>query len=513
MKIHYLVLGLWTLLELFGLCYTASFDDFAFPDDSSVVYTYNRLKNELSFFNGDWEQGAGGAPLMPFDDSDMPMDSSSLISPLRLVNFEVKDVNSVHQSKNTVSLGGVLSIGISRNSTFISELYSNFHIRPGLSALKIVFEGIYIENEENGGENLPLLLQDDQIFLVLRYPQTFSLTKRAIQGKIRSLNGRESFQYFDEVHLSSQLGRYSRYKFSTEKLNSRTCDPYLLQDELMDDGVNMLNASEFCKILQRFSNEIYNIAPNWKFSGGYEYYGRLGPFLLRKEIKYVDWSYMNVKLMMQNVICEQETTENKTHNARVSAVLRAFPAVIQRNIAARRMVLSGTTLSVEGLWNSSAEQLCMVGCLGVVDSKLEGCDSQISIYFPCSLSSRQRSIILGSISSIRNEADAYFPILFGLEMHPSDLHYNYGWYSASYLSYKYSKTDLAGAFKERSWPSELITTFRRLFLTYPALENKEELFASLNLLSQRSLPGCLCIPVSCDMSIFQSLLFDLRFPH
>ncbi|XP_059636194.1 uncharacterized protein LOC132278419 [Cornus florida] len=540
MKIKLLVLGLWTLLELFGLSYTASFDDFAFSDDSSVVYTYNRfaeiekqcspflssaselkpddsrsyrLKNELSFFNGDWEQEAGGAPLMPFDDSDMPADSSSFVSPLKLVSFEVKDVNSVHQSKKVVSLSGVLSIGISRNSTYAPELFSSFYyMRPGLSALKIVFEGVYIETEENGGEHLlcllgistlpyydlvdvfqdmtdnfgshykrwPQLKQDDQIFLILHYPRTFSLTTRAIRGEMRSLNKRESFQYFDKVHISSQLGRYSKYQFITEKLKSRTCDPRPIQYELLEDGVNMLNASEFCKVLKYFSNEAYSIAPNWKFSGRYERHIRLGPFLLGKEIKSVDWT--NVKLMMQNIICEEETTDYKTGNARVSAVFRAF-ALMERHVVAMRRGLSGLTLSVEGIWNSSMGQLCMVGCIGAVDSGLEGCDSQISLYFPRSLSSRQRSIIYGSISSIENETNSYFPILFGLEMSPSNIRNNHEWYSSSYLSYSYAKTELAGAFRERSQPSKFIAIIRQYLLTYPALEDKEDSLASLNLLS------------------------------
>ncbi|GFY96291.1 hypothetical protein Acr_11g0005970 [Actinidia rufa] len=183
MKIQSLVLSVWTLLELFVLSHTAHFDDFGpFPDESSVDYTYTRfpeiemhcspflssasdlepndsrgyrLENELSFFNGDWEQETGGTSLMPFDDTD------------------------------------------------------------------VIWE--------------------------------------------------------DQVH---------------------------------------------------------NIEPNWKFSDKNEYPNRLGPFLLGKEINDIGWRYDIVKLIIQNVICEPETNDNKSESTRVSTLLRAFPASMDRDTAA-----------------------------------------------------------------------------------------------------------------------------------------------------------------------------------
>ncbi|KAK2967767.1 hypothetical protein RJ640_029663 [Escallonia rubra] len=542
MKIQPLLLGLWILPELFfGLCYTASFNDFAFPDDSSVVFTYNRspeiehqcrtflssplelklyddlgfqLKNELSFFNGDWEQEIGGAPIVPFDDSDMPMDSSSLTSPWRLVSFEVKDVNPVHLSQNTVSLRGVLTIGISRNSTFLSDSASNFHMRPGMSALRVDFEGVYIEREENGGERLacllgnstlpirrdddhvsnmennfdmtykrePQLMQNDQILLVLRYPKVFNLTQRAIRGEMRSLTERGNFEYFDNIYISAQLGGHTNYQFSSEQLMSKTCDTTPLEDEMVEDSVNMFESSEICHVLKRFTKEFYSIAPNLKLSGSGrdDHSNRLGPFLLGRDIKAVDRSYKNFRLVMQNVRCEQENLENKSSDARVSAVLRLYPATMDGYVAAVRSGLSGMTLSVEGTWNSSKGQLCMVGCLGVLGS---GYDSRITMYFPRSLSNKQRSIISGSITSIKTGIDSDPPILFGAVMRFPNLWFDHSWYCKSFLSYNYSMTALASAFKERSQPSKLITTVRQLLLTYPAMEDREELIGRLDFLA------------------------------
>ncbi|KAF5935076.1 hypothetical protein HYC85_026205 [Camellia sinensis] len=70
-------------------------------NNPSSAYTYHRfteIENHCNLFlslafelkpddsRGHRLKNAGGAPLMPFDDSDMPWDSSSLISPLKLLS-------------------------------------------------------------------------------------------------------------------------------------------------------------------------------------------------------------------------------------------------------------------------------------------------------------------------------------------------------------------------------------------------------------------------------------------
>ncbi|KAJ4708358.1 DUF2921 family protein [Melia azedarach] len=453
-----LLLVLWIAV---GLCFffnfTVSFDDERYDslaDDPSILHTYNRfaeieqhcnpfqssasdlkpddtrgyrLKNELNFFNGDWKQENGGRRLMPFDDSDFPANNSSLNNPLKLANFDVVDVNAVHRWKNVISLIGVLSMGITTNTSFGFDLRLKFNMMPGLSVLSILFEGVYIESDENGGERLlcllgnstlpynkwtndplnlakgywsnhdhkPRLLQDDQILLILQLPQTFNLTRRAILGEMRSLNDRASLKYFDKIQMTSQLGHYSKHQFSSELLNSITCSPYVYQEELMEDGA--------------------------------------------------------IKIFI--------------------------------SMPPTRTGLSGMTLSAEGIWNPSSGQLCMVGCLGMVDSGLGECNSQISLYFPRAYSIKQRSMIYGSISSINDEKDSFLPILFDAVVRPGMLKQNYIRYVTSYPSYNYSKIDQVDTLRKRKPPTKFLTIIKHSLLKYPILEDQEELFVSLNSLS------------------------------
>ncbi|KAF6144902.1 hypothetical protein GIB67_041488 [Kingdonia uniflora] len=90
------------------------------PDDNRVF----RIKNELSFVNGDWEQENNGAPLIPFDDRDTPKEKNS-------------------------------------NGSFAGKPYEGspqFQMWPGSSALIILFQGVYVESDENGGERVMCLL-------------------------------------------------------------------------------------------------------------------------------------------------------------------------------------------------------------------------------------------------------------------------------------------------------------------------------------------------------------------
>nr|KYP37947.1 hypothetical protein KK1_040838 [Cajanus cajan] len=212
--------------------------------------------------------------------------------PLQLVSFQVQDINVVHHLENaSVNVGGILSIGVSRNTTFFPSLHSpSFTMMPGFSILTIVFEGVYFESEDrllcllgnaalpisdphveywditnshwSGFSHQPRLLQDDQILLVLRYPQTFNLTSRAIKGEIRSLNKHGSLKYFDNVHISSQLSRYSTYHFSPELMPRPCDDKHFCQGEWALNDALTFSGSEFCKTLRSIS-EPFNVIPNY----------------------------------------------------------------------------------------------------------------------------------------------------------------------------------------------------------------------------------------------------------
>ncbi|KAL1289462.1 hypothetical protein HN51_057574 [Arachis hypogaea] len=430
----------------------------------------NRIKRELSFTYGDWEQENGHTTLMPFDQSNGFEHSLAL----KLVSFKVMDTSSIQHFENTVSLGGIMSIGISgQGSYFPTKSSSSFTMRPGLSLLRIAFEGVYLQSNdhENGKEHLmcllgnttlPIpepfnydwndmfldysLLQDEQILLVLRYPQTFNLTRRSIRGEMRSLHQEGSLAYFDNVHISSQLNRHAVYQFSSES-KSRSCDPYPYELDFAAYGANSFNnGSDFCSFLQKVAQR---------------------PFYL--------FGVENFRLLFQYLICEEETDSNNVQSARVSAVLRAFPASMSLDTVKSRTGLSNQTLSAEGSWNSLTGKLCMIGCHGVVDPGLNSkeCNYQISFHFPSILSIKQRSLMLGTIHSNSNndESNIFFPFLHSLRR-PTYLK-GLGLHNTPY--YNYSKVELAAAIKSKNQHSKLFTLFKKLFFKYPTLVDGDDI--------------------------------------
>ncbi|OVA06532.1 Protein of unknown function DUF2921 [Macleaya cordata] len=480
------------------------------PDDNRVY----RIKNELSFTNGDWGQEADGAPLIPFDDRDMPYNSSNLQSPLKLVSFWVTDIDPDHRSKNSVSVSGLLYLGITRNGSFAYKPYERspqFQIWPGHSQLMIFFQGVYIESEEKGGERLLCLLgssmlpsrqpdstdpwewvkgysyqspllQDDQILLVLHYPKTFTLNSRAIRGEMKSLNQESNLKYFDKLYISSQFGATANYEFGSETLVSKACDPYPYQDNLMDNGIDVYKGSGFCGILERFTtSEALIVVPNWKCDNTDEYCRKLGPFVSGKEIQATEGGFKNVKLIMQDVRCEPKDEENNSSSARVSSVFRAVPPFENQFTAIERTGLSNLTLRAEGIWKSSSGQLCMIGCLGPMGNEEDTCKSRICLYVPLAFSISQRSIVFGSISSINNSTNSYFPLSFERVVRPSEL---WDQFSTSYLSYKYTKLESASAFLDRSEPFDFGAVIKKSFLSYPTLETEQTFLLSLSLLSE-----------------------------
>ncbi|KAG8487452.1 hypothetical protein CXB51_016218 [Gossypium anomalum] len=477
----------------------------------------SRLKNELSFYLGDWEQETDEAPLIQFDDNGNLESSQPPTSLFKLASFEVKDVNSIQQLQNTVSLGGVLSVGISKDWSFS---YGGIepNMNPGSSVVKIVFEGVYMEVEDDGEERLMCLvgsststlpctdtcdndvfwalqtgdvptynhrhirfLQDDQVLLVLRYPKIFNLTKRAIYGEMTSLNEQGGQRYFSKVHISSQLSGHSKYQFSSELVQSTTFDPPPYQDELMEDGVLMLTGREFCRVLHHEYREIcLSIAPNYRFNSSdkNQIHGKLGPFVLEKEMQATGISSLDeVKLIFQHVKCEQDT--NRTGSAKVTAVLRSVTKTSFQHLERLRTGLSGSTLAVEGIWNSSSGQLSMVGCQGTVDSGPKGCDYVISMYFPRSFSIKQRSFLFGTISNVKKDTGLDNPLYFNAMRGINTRDFT------KYLSYNYSMIKLVNAFERRTIPYQVLSIAKQWLFKYPALKDAEEPLAQLKRLTRK----------------------------
>ncbi|KAJ9190096.1 hypothetical protein P3X46_001328 [Hevea brasiliensis] len=483
------------------------------PEDNRV-YT---IKEDIFFVNGDWRQDAGKAPIIPYVDRESYRSNSSDVQkPLNLVSFWVTDVDHASRSKKSISVNGFLVMGITLDS-FGDRPYEGspqFQMWPGHTQLSIAFQGVYTESKKNGGEsvmcllgstmlpsresessdpwewvkdsnyNQPPLLQDDQILLVLHYPISFTLTNRVIKGEMRSLNSKSNLKYFDGVHILSQLSKLSNYEFGSEKFVSKACEPYPYEDSVANGGIDIYKGTGFCEILGQITGEgagPFTIVPHWRCNGTDDFCSKLGPFVSDKEIKATDGSFKGVELSMQNVKCEQMPAQGNVSSARVAAVFRAVPPVENQYIMAMRSGPSNMTVAAEGIWKSSSGQLCMVGCLGLVDTDGSSCNSRVCLYIPMSFSIKQRSIIIGSFSSTSKINASYFPLSFEKLVRPTEL-WNYFRNSRPY--YSYSKIEKAAIILEKNQPFSFQAVFKKSLLQFPKLEDTEAYITSLSLLAE-----------------------------
>ncbi|PSS07488.1 Alanine racemase, partial [Actinidia chinensis var. chinensis] len=333
-----------------------------------------------------------------------------------------------------------------------------------------------------GYTNQPPLLQDDQILLVLRYPKTLTLTNRAIRGSMKSLNPKSNIKYFDEVHISSGLGASAKYEFSSDKIVSKVCHSYPYEDRLMKGGFHIYKGLDFCLILERFTQgEAMIVLPSWQCNEADNFCSKLGPFGSDKEIKATNGSFKDVKLVLQDVQCEKELSRDNGDFLKVSAVFRAVSPCEKQFRAAQRTGLNNMTLSADGVWNSSSGQLCMVGCLGMVDVQGNGCNSRICLYLPLLFSIKQRSIIMGTISSIDKSARSYFPLSFEKLVRPAEM---WDQYTSANPYYSYSKSDSAIAVLEKNKPFNFGSVIKKSLLKFPKLEDTQAFLVSLSLLSE-----------------------------
>lgn len=471
------------------------------------------IKEELFFVNGDWEQDVGDSPILPFDDSELPSNSSR--APLHLVSFWITDVDWSHRSRKSVFMSGLLTMGITVNGMFSEKPYEGSHqfeIWPDHTRLSISFQGVYSESNQNGGErvlcllgntmlpsresddsnpwqwvknsnynkNQPPLLQDDRILLVLRYPRTFSLTHRVIQGRMMSLNPKSNAKHFDEVHIASQLGKAAHYEFGSEKIVAKSCNPYPYQDGFVNGSIEIYKGTGFCRILEESGGQAFTIVPNWRCNSTDDFCSRLGPFAVDKEIRASDGSFKGVKLYMQDIKCKQTSAQGMS-SARVAAVFRAVSPAENQYTAERRSRPSNMTLAAEGIWKSSSGQLCMVGCIGFGDSVGSECKSRICLYIPTSFSIKQRSIVLGSFFSLKTDKISFFPLAFEKLVQPTEL-WNY--FKTANPYYSYSKIDLAGVILEKNEPFSFRSVIKKSLLQFPKLEDAESYLVSLSGLSE-----------------------------
>ncbi|CAO2199242.1 unnamed protein product [Urochloa humidicola] len=463
----------------------------------------NALIPELTFIKGDWNQDAGGgAPLLPFDGTDAAAagDGKPAADPLQLASFTLTHVDVGRRGKTALNISGVLGVAVSRNGTGpeMSGQYVSPELKvwPGSTELKILFEGVYTENahgeavlcmvgkallprRDGGGEPWgwakntdsdnfqPPVTKDDGILLVIRYPTTLTLTTRAVRGELTSTRAKSEDAYFDAVHLLSQLGAYSNYKFgSSEKLVDKACTPQPYRDDILggDGGRGLYKGNSFCGILDRFTSEdVLAVVPNWRCNGTDATCRRLCPFETDKAVEETDGAFTGVGIVMQDVRCEPGGGES---SARVAAVFRAVPPWEHKYAAGKRSGLSGMTLSAEGVWQASTGQLCMVGCLGVGD---KACHSRVCLYVQTTFTATRRSITVGQITRIGSSGVEHFPLTMRRTVHPTELWSRFGVSGGAPLSmaYNYTKVTQAREFLHRSEPFDLGTVLAKSLLSYP----------------------------------------------
>ncbi|XP_071901131.1 uncharacterized protein [Coffea arabica] len=344
--------------------------------------------------------------------------------------------------------------------------YLMFHKSPGYSVLTIAFEGHYVESEDKGGQGLMCMLgnsvspfsesppdfstwslncgcknnrefspvKDDRIMLVLQYPQSFTLTSGTIVGDLRSLTRRSDPKYFDDISIVSRLSHQtydSSYQFISKKIVSKACNSNLYQHELSDKRGDVYHGNHFYRVLQNFASEKFDIAvENCNSSNICK---NLGPFVLGEKVESKDNIFHKFRLMMTDLRCILGDNISKLRAAKVSAFFRVISPLEDVYYSGAWSCISGMTISAEGTWNPSYGQLCMIGCVG-----------------------------------LENDINRYHD------------------YSRSYLSYKYSKIDLANDFWMRSKKFNIRTVVHDLIFKYPSTEDRDNLTLPSSLSSKLS---------------------------
>ncbi|KAJ6361575.1 hypothetical protein OIU78_002076 [Salix suchowensis] len=184
-------------------------------------------------------------------------------------------------------------------------------------------------------------------------------------------------------------------KDRSERLISESCAPYPYYDSLVNGrGIDFYKGTGFCEVLGMITEAgagSFTIVPNWRCNGA-------------------------------------------------AVVFRAVSPLENQYAVAMRSRFSNMAVVADGIRKSSTGQLYMAGCLGIVDSEGNTCNSRICLYIPLSFSIKQHGIIFGSFSGAGRINDSYFP---------SEM-WNYFRNSRPYFSY--SKIEKAGVILEINEP-------------------------------------------------------------
>ncbi|KAM0886887.1 hypothetical protein ACQ4PT_029412 [Festuca glaucescens] len=500
-----------------------------------------RLRRQLSFEKGDWRQDAGKAPLVPFDAGDASnKDTLRLPDPLSLAAFVVTHVDGgeEHRARAAVNVSGVLVLTVNQKSVvpdFGPQMFAaspEFNLSAGSIRLKIIFEGVYTERAKGSGEDdaervlcmvgsavlpkrsadsvdpwgwaknsggwssfQPPVTADNNILLVLRYPEKLTLTTREVLGQMGSTSSPSDASYFDTVQLRSALISSGAYNFRPEELAAGMGDALPWSDA--DNGASnrvrdVYKGSYPCPVLSRYGRhgQVITMLPGWHCNSttGASCHG-IGPFEMDREAD-ADVS-AGVRIILQDLQCQEQQGYNMAGAAgtsMVSMVLRALYPWEDRDTAMWRTGLSGKTLSAEGVWNASTGQACMVACRGAGRST---CDFRACIFFPTTLSITRMDTMLGLIYGVDAAGRVAQPPLlsFRQRIGPPRLWGDYTHDGKPLVPYKYNYTKVQQAVELRNrsgspfdWRKIIPQS---LHLSYPRIDDASDEMRSLSTLADR----------------------------
>eukprot|EP01018_Ginkgo_biloba_P002570 Gb_33729 [translate_table: standard] len=447
----------------------------------AAVMTYNpqrdlTIKNHLSFNSGHWRQDEGSAPLIPFP----IITNYSLEQPASIhgASFTIEDVDfGSGEDTKMANVTAYLCLFISTNASSAIAVNGNRSApleieRGSYFRLGIHFQGIYTESNKGervlcmwdssrneydslywfGRHSSPwrhlwrYLVKDGKFLLRLHYPARYSLmtNARVMRGQLRSLRAPSSSRYLDEIHISSKLDlRSLQYEFSSEAPVANACpDTYTISKKQPQKDLEAYKGQfqNDCELIRSLLvGWAVEGVPNWLCNGADEYCNRIGPFLdlggfNNSRISVDDWRCVDFN---------------------VSAVFRLEVPSEKQSMIAERPNLGNLTMVAEGTWRrSSPGQICMVACVGTT----RACDFRVSIDVRrLSLSINQRSVVLGTISSLQN---SFYPLSFehllqpGMPLNPN-------------MTYKYSRIHFAKSVLERSGSAKLKDQMKKLLFNYP----------------------------------------------
>jgi hypothetical protein len=495
----------------------------------------DRLKRELSFEKGDWRQDAGQAPLVPFDTVDEPKKGALLPDPLSLAAFVVTHVDGEeeHRAMASVNVSGVLIFTVTQErvvpdfALHMFPLSPEFNLSGGSTRLKIIFEGVYTERAKGNGEDAervlcmvgsaflpkrsaghvdpwgwaknsgrssfrPPVTADNNILLVLRYPKKLTLTTRAVLGKMGSTRPSSDASYFDTVQIMSALISVGTYHFHPEELPVGVGDGLPLSDA--DNGVSnrardVYKGGNQCPVFSRYGHrgQAITMLPGWHCNSttGASCHG-IGPFKMDRAAD-ADIS-AGVRIIMQDLRCEGYGTTV------VSMVLRALSPWEDSRTTMSRTALSGQTLSVEGVWNASTGQACMVAC------RATACDFRVCLFFPTTLSITRMDTMLGQINTVDTAGKVAHPPLLSFRQHigAPRLWGDYPDDGKPLVQYKYNYTKVKQAveLRNRSGSSFDLRKFlpQSLPLIYPKRDDADDYMRSLSSLADRLTLYFLTVP-------------------